>query len=126
MTDDARSLLVDLDKFFYGWCPTQCSCAERAKPLHDRIAAALAAPADDGDGWRTMETAPTTEGACVLVVKGNTTPIVAVYDRRLGWLTLPGKYAASPTHWRHLPAPPAGEATMVLTNIAKARRTCRN
>lgn len=45
--DQERSRrLVDaaknIDRFLDGWCPTTCSCAKGAEPLHEELRAALA------------------------------------------------------------------------------------
>jgi hypothetical protein len=59
--------------------------------------------------WRPIDSAPR-DGTYVLVTKAgsNGSPIVARYDFQWGWLTLPGKYAAEPTHYMPLPPAPAG------------------
>jgi hypothetical protein len=38
---DLLAVCKELDQFLSGWCPTQCSCADGARHIHDRLSAAI-------------------------------------------------------------------------------------
>jgi hypothetical protein len=71
-----------------------------------RAAAGSSAPPQE---WQPIETAPK-DGTEVLVL-GHERIRVAI-NRGRGWLTVPGAWAVTPTHWQPLPTPPGSDRSL--------------